>query len=85
MARYQHAYRTFKLAPSRIAGEWLEGTLPDELFALRKLQVLDMSENKLNGTLPEALYSLHMLRVLNLHNNENALNLQIGILIALCA
>ncbi|XP_039160576.1 putative leucine-rich repeat receptor-like serine/threonine-protein kinase At2g24130 [Eucalyptus grandis] len=53
----------------RISNNFLQGTLPDWLFHLKNLTVLDLSYNQLHGTIPSP-YDWLCLRVLRLSSNQ---------------
>ncbi|KAK3403901.1 hypothetical protein EUGRSUZ_K00259 [Eucalyptus grandis] len=53
----------------RISNNFLQGTLPDWLFHLKNLTVLDLSYNQLHGTIPSP-YDWLCLRVLYLSGNQ---------------
>lgn len=53
-----------------LADNNLEGTLPEEISGLTKLESLVISNNNLGGILPSALWGLTELRGLNLSGNE---------------
>ena len=48
----------------------IEGNIPEELFSLAELQVLDLGTNLLSGTLPKNLDRLRKLKTLNLYENQ---------------
>ncbi|KAL3714174.1 hypothetical protein ACJRO7_006159 [Eucalyptus globulus] len=58
----------------RISNNFLQGTLPDWLFHLKNLTVLDLSYNQLHGTIPSP-YDWLCLRVLCLSGNQLTRNI----------
>lgn len=55
--------------PKRAANNWLNGTLPDSLRRLTKLQQLAVGANFMTGRLPDWLGELRELRELRLGAN----------------
>ncbi|KAL3687488.1 hypothetical protein R1sor_013797 [Riccia sorocarpa] len=53
-----------------VTGKGVRGTLPSTLGELRRLTVLDLSNNSIAGRLPDSLGQINSLRVLNLESNN---------------
>ncbi len=54
----------------RLPGNNLTGPLPDALFLVNYLKIVDFSNNAINGTLPPAFLNLGSLQKVNLSNNQ---------------
>ncbi|TYH29813.1 hypothetical protein ES288_A01G042100v1 [Gossypium darwinii] len=67
---FQWEYSSKYLKALYLAGNLFKGSLPvPGLCELRRLQVLDISHNRLEGTLPSCLSNLTSLKVLDVHDN----------------
>ena len=72
-----------------LSGTGLSGPIPASIKHLKRLERLDLSENKLTGSIPPGLLSLHntlngCLRSWCFHGNQLSLPQHIGMLISLC-
>lgn len=70
------AFRSLKkLSTLGLAGNELNGTLPESIRQLSELSILDVSNNQLTGTISEAHFSnLSKLKILHLSSNSLRLN-----------